>query len=97
MLRIEVFGESIESPDIHAVAKRILELVIESDRRQLVNLGFVWPLIIAGSMVSEEGGRDQARLALQTLRFVIVSRSSYALSTDTSFFSSQQKFLFIRF
>lgn len=97
MLRIEVFGESIESPDIRAVAKRILELVIESDRRQLVNLGFVWPLIIAGSMMSEESGRDQARLALQTLRFVLVSRSSCALSTDTSLLSSQQELLLVRF
>lgn len=95
MLRIEVFGESIESPDIHAVAKRILELVIESDRRQLVNLGFVWPLIIAGSMVSEEGGRDQARLALQTLRFVIVSRSSTLCRlTPPSFLRNRNFYLF---
>ena len=43
---------------------RILELVIESHARKHVQVGYGWPIIIAGAMLDDEPSRQKVRTAM---------------------------------
>jgi hypothetical protein len=68
MLRVDARGEASDSPVIRSLALRILELVVESHARKHVQVGYGWPVIIAGAMLDDEPSRQKVRVAVEFFR-----------------------------